>query len=88
MKVQTEVEIVLALGAVVAVAYLVHQAHALISTGALNPTSSNNLAYRGVNAVGSTLSGQNGWTLGGYVYDLLHPGAAAAATAPTPLPKG
>lgn len=40
---------------------------------AVNPTSDKNLAYRGVNAVGSAVSGDSSWSLGTWVYDLLHP---------------
>jgi hypothetical protein len=39
----------------------------------VNPTSDQNLAYRGVNAVGEVLSGDPSWSLGGWVYDLTHP---------------
>lgn len=44
---------------------------------AVNPTSDQNLAYRGVNAVGSAISGDEHWTLGGWIYDVTHPGESA-----------
>lgn len=66
---------------------------------ALNPTSDQNIAYTGINAVGGAIvsdpqgPGKNAdgsWTLGGFLYDITHPGvfdAVKAATAPTvPLP--
>ena len=61
----------LALGAVVA-AYVVYQNRGQIGRW-LNPASSENVAYQGVNAVGSELSGDDSWTLGGWFYDLTHP---------------
>ena len=39
---------------------------------ALNPASENNLAYRGVNALGSFATGDDHFTLGGFVYDQTH----------------
>lgn len=38
----------------------------------LNPASDKNLAYRGVNGIGSWLTGDSSWTLGGAIYDGLH----------------
>lgn len=49
--------------------------------GSFDPTSRDNLAYRGVNGVGASIfteptdPGKNAdgsWTLGGFVYDALH----------------
>ncbi len=57
----------IALGAVVA-AYLLYQNRQLF-----NPASPNNAAYQGVNAIGSELTGNDEWTLGGWFYDLTHP---------------
>jgi len=37
------------------------------------PTSDQNLAYKGVNAVGGTLTGQKEFSLGSWVYDFTHP---------------
>ena len=39
---------------------------------AVNPTSDKNLAYRGVNAVGATITGDDSFSLGGWLYDLTH----------------
>lgn len=72
--------------------YVSRRVGAGISNGALNPASPNNLAYSAVNAIGGELAGTNGrnadgsWTLGGWFYDVTHPGWAEAATAPTPAP--
>lgn len=38
----------------------------------LNPASDKNLAYRGVNGIGSWLSGDSSWTLGGALFDAVH----------------
>lgn len=40
---------------------------------AVNPLSDQNLAYRGVNAVGASVSGDNNFSLGGWIYDWVHP---------------
>lgn len=40
---------------------------------AVDPTSDQNLAYSGVNAVGSAISGDQHWTLGGWLYDVFNP---------------
>lgn len=39
----------------------------------LNPASSENLVYRGVNAVGGAIAGDDSWSLGSAIYDWLHP---------------
>ena len=49
---------------------------------AINPTSPNNLAYKGVNALGSWATDNESWNLGGEVYDLFHP---PPGTRDTPL---
>lgn len=46
---------------------------------ALNPTSDQNLAYRGVNAVGSRLTGDSDFSLGSWLYDQVHPEPAYEA---------
>lgn len=40
---------------------------------AVNPVSDQNLAYRGVNAVGSAVTGTKDFSLGSYLYDIFHP---------------
>ena len=40
---------------------------------AINPGSDKNLAYRAVTAVGAAASQDEGWTLGGWLYDVTHP---------------
>lgn len=51
---------------------------AAIADGAINPASSNNLAARGVNAVGAAATGNDGFSLGSWVYEALHPGTVSA----------
>lgn len=41
----------------------------------VNPFSRDNIANRSVNAWGEYVTGEQGWTLGGQVYDWLHPEA-------------
>ena len=54
----------------------------------VNPTDPRNLAYTGVNAVGSVLTGDSGFTLGGWIYDITHPTVAhnSAPVVMGPLP--
>jgi hypothetical protein len=40
--------------------------------GAFNPASDNNLIYRGVNGLGALVTGDDGWNLGGAIYDWTH----------------
>lgn len=58
-----------------------------VITKDLNPASDQNLAYRGVNGLGAAITGDNSWSLGGWIYDITHPADVAAttgaATAPT-----
>lgn len=39
---------------------------------AVNPVSPNNLAYKGVTAMGTVFTGNKDFTLGGWIYDLTH----------------
>lgn len=39
----------------------------------LNPTSDKNLAYRGVNAVGEAITGDQNFSLGSWLYDVFNP---------------
>lgn len=48
-----------------------------VGTG-LNPTSDENYAYRGVNALGANLTGKDDFNLGGAVYDAAPPGSLLA----------
>lgn len=60
-------------------------ARAAVSAGdaigeAVNPTSENNLIYKGLNAVGDTLddaSDNDSFSLGGWIYDIAYPGEGA-----------
>lgn len=47
---------------------------------ALNPTSSGNLAYSGVNGVGAAVSGNKDFSLGVWIYELFHPAAGKTST--------
>ncbi len=65
---------------VVAVVYLTRSAGAAVSDAAaavadkVNPYSSNNFLYDNViGGFGRTLSGDEGWSLGTWIYDLTHP---------------
>lgn len=40
--------------------------------GALDVTSQNNVIYTGVNGIGSAVSGDENFTLGGWIYDITH----------------
>ena len=40
----------------------------------VNPASADNFIYSGVSAVGSKISGDKNWNLGGWIYDITHPG--------------
>lgn len=72
--------LLLAAGAVVVAAAVVYQvrqgaADAVTKIGqSVDPTSRDNIFYRGVNKVGESISGRQGWTLGGWIYDVTHPG--------------
>lgn len=39
---------------------------------AINPVNPNNIFYGGVSAVGEVISGEKGWTLGGWIYEVTH----------------
>ncbi|WP_295797418.1 hypothetical protein [uncultured Microbulbifer sp.] len=55
---------------------------------ALNPTSDQNIAYKGVNAVGSTVTGEDDFSLGVWLYEKTHPEQMAAEKElfqPTPV---
>lgn len=39
---------------------------------AVNPASSTNIVNRGVTAAGAAISGDDSWTLGGWLYDVTH----------------
>lgn len=43
---------------------------------AINPTSDQNIFYRGVNAIGAAVSGDEKFNLGSWTYDVLHPSEA------------
>lgn len=39
----------------------------------VNPTSQNNLAYSGVNSLGQAISGDDHWSLGTWLYEVMNP---------------
>jgi hypothetical protein len=39
---------------------------------AINPVNPENIFYEGVNAAGEVLTGEEGFTLGGWIYDMTH----------------
>jgi hypothetical protein len=49
---------------------------------AVNPVSDQNLAYRGVNAVGAAISGRDSFSLGSWIYDLVHDDEHIASNPP------
>ncbi len=65
--------------AVLGIGYLLWKAKDTIVntvTTTLNPASDKNLAYRGVNAVGEAVTGDSGFSLGSYLFDVFNPTAA------------
>lgn len=56
----------------------VSDAAAAVGT-AVNPVSDQNLAYKGVNAVGSAVTGDQSFSLGGWIYDLTHPAGTGSS---------
>lgn len=66
---------VLIVGAGAVVLFLLYRARNVLQqtlSTSLNPTSDQNLAYRGVNGVGAAVTGDQGFSLGSYIYDLFH----------------
>lgn len=43
-----------------------------VITEDLNPVSDQNLAYRGVNAIGAAISGDDSFSLGSWIYEITH----------------
>lgn len=76
MKLQTEHYLMIAAAA--AGLYIIYSAKQGVKAVAkgLDITSGDNFAASGVNAVGKAVSGNNGWSLGGWIYDVTHPEAA------------
>ena len=56
-------------------------AYRLFKSGAFDPTSPNNLAYKGANSVTQAVTGNPNATTGGAIYDVLNPNAGASASA-------
>lgn len=68
----------LGIGAVVAIGGYFIWKNGLPALGkAINPTNPDNVFYGGVNEVGESVTGNEHWTLGGTIYEWLHPGEAA-----------
>ena len=53
---------------------------------AVNPADPQNIVNRGVTAIGTAVTGDSGWTLGGWIYDITH--ADPMQTTPAPIPDG
>jgi len=75
------------LAAIAAVAYVAWKGAAVakqVVTKDLNPASTDNLAYRGVNGLGAAISGDRSFSLGSAIYDATHraydPNAPAVAS--------
>lgn len=49
---------------------------------AINPTSDQNIFYKGVNSIGAALTGDDNFNLGSWTYDVLHPGEAQKLMGP------
>lgn len=79
MKIKGDAQKVLALGAVAIAVYWILSREALAAAkavgAAVNPVDRDNVFNSGVDAVGKSLSGESGWTLGGWVYDITNPDA-------------
>lgn len=78
MKVlDTKVGMVLALGVVgIASVYLIKDSvgNAAADVGqAVNPLNPDNVFASGVDAIGANLSGNENWSLGGWIYDIVNP---------------
>lgn len=58
-------------GAVAAVSYLARQGVKEVAH-AVNPTDPENVFNRALNATGAAVTGRQGWTLGGALYDWTH----------------
>jgi hypothetical protein len=86
MSLKTDIIVVGVAGVVILAAgwYAKKKLGAALTTAApyVNPLDSRNLAYSGVNAVGGALTGEAGFTLGGWIYDITHPGVAGNNASP------
>lgn len=76
MKIGWRGVVVIGLFGVLAVWYVKRQATAIVE--AVNPVSPDNVINQGVEAIGTAVSGEQGWTLGGWLYDITHPGTMSA----------
>ena len=61
----------------VALGYVAAKKAGALAPGALDPTSRDNLAYRGANEIGAALTGNKDWSVGVAVWELLNPAQAA-----------
>lgn len=57
------------------------------AVNAINPASDQNLAYRGVNAIGSAVTGDNSFSLGSWLYDKFNADPLAASSTPLTAPQ-
>lgn len=54
---------------------------------AINPASPENIVNQGVTSAGRAISGNDSWTLGGWLYDITHDDPVNPKKPPTPAPK-
>jgi hypothetical protein len=79
MSLSTETKVIIA-GAAVALIAVFYGSKKLVDAAEqalpyINPADSRNVINQGVNGLGELLSGEQGWTLGGSIYDATHGGA-------------
>lgn len=63
---------VVVLAAVAAGALYLAERKARKVAAAINPVSDQNVIYQGANAVGESITGEQGFNLGYWIYDVLH----------------
>lgn len=80
MKINLGASGVLALAAVAVGALLYFKGRGAVAAAvdAVNPASSGNLVYRGVSGLGSALTGDENWSLGGQLAEWFSPSVRAA----------
>ncbi len=70
--------IALGAGVVLVIGYFAKKA-AVATANAINPVNHDNVFSTSVNSIGGALTNDNNWTLGGQIYDWIHPNNATAA---------
>lgn len=67
-----------ALVALAALGWYAQRKVAALPAGSFDPTSRENLAYKGANQIGAALTGDNDFALGAWLWEVSHPGEVAA----------